>query len=101
MIRFILESEHLFQDIKPLGPLREVDQARSREVPIIRRHGVRIPVVDLRDLGEPHPDVRYTWALASPNGSPIGGKSVCRITEGQEIVEYGGLGRMSPGLVQA
>ena len=99
-VRLILESEHLLQDIKPFGPLREVDQARSREIPIIGRHSVRITVVDLRDLGEPHPDVRYTWALASPNGGPIGGQSVCRITKCQETVEYSGLGPVSPSLVQ-
>ena len=100
-VRPILESEHLLQDIEPLGPLREVDQIRGREIPIIRRHGIRITVVDLRDLGEPHPDVRYTWALASPNRGCIRSKPVCRITEFQEIVEYGSLSRMSPCLVQA
>ena len=100
-IRPVLEPEHLFQDIVPLGPLREVDQTGSREVPIVRGYGVWVPVVDLRDLRKPHPDVRHTRTMTSRNGGPVCGKSVRRISEGQEFVEDSGLGDMSPGLVQA
>jgi hypothetical protein len=100
-IRSILEPKHLFQNIVPLGPLREVDQTGSREVPIVRGYGVWVPVVDLRDLRKPHPDVWHTGTVTGRNGGPICGKSVCRASEGQEFVEDSGLGNMSPGLVQA
>jgi len=99
-IRFVLEPEHLFQNLEPLHPLREVDQARSRKVPIIRRYGVWIPVADLSNLAKPHPDVRHAGALRCPNGSFISGESICWATKGQKVVQDGAFGRVGPGLIQ-